>query len=120
MGYVEIRTTITMDETELWCRVWGADPYNFGTWWREVEWLDGADWNKVGDGVAVTLTDDPDVPDGDANLTTKVITVQGIAEALSDPAFPDHLRQRILYDDADCIDADAVIQWIVFGEVLFG
>lgn len=120
MGYVEIRTTITMDASELWCRVWGADPYTFGTWWRKVEWLDGADWNKVGDGVAVTLTDDPDGVSDERDWVTKVITPQDIADALSDPAFPDHLRQNILNDNADCIDADAVIQQVVFGEVVFG
>ena len=113
--YTTITVPYTIDTTNLWSRIWGSDPYAFGSWWRGVEWLDGSDWNKVGT-VRVKLED----PDGEHRTIEHDVTIDDIAAALSDPSFPHDLRQNILDDNADCVDSDAVIQKIVYGEIVFG
>ena len=113
--YTTISVPYTIDTTNLWSRIWGSDPYAFGSWWRNVEWLDGSDWNKVGT-VRVTLED----PEDEEKTVTRDVSINDIATALSAPSFPHHLRQNIMDDNADCIDSDAVIQQIVYGEIIFG
>ena len=113
--YTTISVPYTIDTTNLWSRIWGSDPYSFGSWWRGVEWLDGADWDKVGV-VRVKLED----PDGEHRTIERDVTIDDIVAALSAPSFPQHLRQIILDDNADCVDSDAVIQKIVYGEIIFG
>lgn len=114
MAYVTINAPVIIDADELWSRIWGAEPQSFGSWWRYIDHGDG-DWDKASP-TTVVLED----PDDEEAAFTRTITVELIALALSEPSFPAHLRQDILDDNADCISADAVIQHIVYGEIIFG
>ena len=114
--YTTITVPYIIDTNELWSRIWGSDPYSFGSWWRGVEFV-ACDWNRIGGGmVHVTLED----PDDDGAVIERSIVIDDIVAALSAPSFPHHLRQNILDDNADCVDSDAVIQKIVYGEIVFG
>lgn len=105
-----------IDADELWSRIWGSEPWSFGSWWRGLRYMTG-DWDKVGQ-VRVVLED----PEGneDTGLVMGTITLDKIVAALNDPQFPAHLRNNIMQDNADCVDSDAVIQFIVYGEIVYG
>ena len=115
MATVQIITEI--DENELWSRIWGSEPQSFGSWFFGLRYLTG-DWDKVGQ-VKVVLQDPEDYEDPQRTVTG-TITLDKIVKALNDPKFPAHLRQHIMDDNADCIDSDAVIQFIVFDEIVYG
>lgn len=109
-----VTLTTTIDSTELWSRIWGSDPEAFGPWWHNIGYING-DWQH--EGTAYVELSNPD----DEELTIeKYITVDDIVKALNDPLFPSHLRQNILDDNTDCVDSDAVVQFIVYGDVVFG
>lgn len=109
-----VHIVTSIDATELWSRVWGSEPQSFGSWWRELTYLSG-DWDAVGK-VRVGLEN----PEDEEETITVVVTINDIVLALNDPKFPSHLRQHIMDDNADCIDSDAVIQFAVYGEIVFG
>lgn len=113
MSIVTITAPIYMQADELWSRVFGADPEAWGGWWRSLTYMEGG-WEKAGL-VEVILED----PNHEEESVSRMLTVSDLAAGLSDPAFPEHLRQEILNDDADCISADALIQHIVYGEIVF-
>lgn len=109
-----VTLTTSIDSTELWSRIWGSEPQAAGSHWHEIHYI-GCGWETEGT-VKVVLED----PDEDGGAITKKITTTDIVTALNNPAFPSHLRQNILDDNADCIDSDAVIQFIVYGDIIFG
>lgn len=111
---VTIAAPLQIDADELWSRIWGSEPQAAGSHWHGLRFMTG-DWDEVGQ-VRVVLED---LDDEDKRIDA-TITMDKIVDALNDPAFPAHLRQNIMDDNADCIDSDAVIQHIVYGEVVFG
>jgi hypothetical protein len=115
MATVQIITEIDADE--LWSRIWGSEPQSFGSWWRGLRFTEG-DWDKAGH--AHVLMEDANEGEGTDKTVSVVITLTDIVLALNDPKFPAHLRKNIMNDNADCIDSDAVIQFIVYGEVVYG
>lgn len=108
-----VTLTTTLDSKELWSRIWGSEPQVAGGHWYDLQFMD-CDWNREGM-VYVELEN----PDADGTIE-KYITMHDIVTALNDPLFPSHLRQHIVDDNADCVDSDAVIQFIVYGDVIFG
>lgn len=112
-------TTITVpyiiSTDALWRRIFGANPEAWGSWWRGLEFLENASWETAG--IARVWLEDPE--DEDETVQAD-ITAEAIAVTLSELTFPDHLRQEILDDNTDSISADAVIQHIVYGEIVFG
>jgi hypothetical protein len=114
MSVVTITTPIYMQADELWRRVFGADPETFGGWWRAITYMEG-DWDKAG--LAEVILEDPEDEDKSVSM---MLNAANLAAGLSDPAFPEHLRQDILNDNVDCVSADALIQHIVYGEIVFG
>jgi hypothetical protein len=113
--YTTITVPYIISHDALWSRVFGACPEGFGSWWRRLEFLDDTTWETAG--IARVWLEDPE----DEDKTVQAdIRAEAIALTLSDLTFPDHLRQEILYDNADSISADAVIQHIVYGEIVFG
>lgn len=115
MADVQIITSI--DGDELWSRIWGSEPQSFGSHWRALEYRTG-DWQHAGQ-VRVVLEDPYDLEGSDATVIG-TITLDKIVKALNNLQFPSHLRDNIMQDNADCIDSDAVIQFIMFGEVVYG
>lgn len=116
MPTITLNVPYVIDADELWRRVWGANPESFGSWWRGIEFVD-CDWDRIGGGlVHVTM----DSPEEDGTVVERGVVLDDIVATLSDLSFPDHLRQEILDDNADCISADAVIQHVVYGEIIFG
>ena len=114
MTIVTITSPIYMQADNLWSRVFGADPEACGGWWRALTYMEG-DWEKAG--LVEVILEDPDDED---KSVSRMIDAANLAAGLSDPTFPEHLRQEILDDNADCISADALIQHIVYGEIVFG
>lgn len=113
--YTTITVPYIISHDALWSRVFGACPERFGSWWRRLEFLDDTTWETAG--IARVWLEDPE----DEDKTVQAdIRAEAIALTLSDLTFPDHLRQEILDDNTDCISADAVIQHIVYGEIVFG
>lgn len=116
MPYITLNVPYIIDADALWSRVWGASPETAGSHWRRLEFVD-CDWDRIGGGlVHVTM----DSPEEDGTVIERGVVLDDIVAALSDLSFPDHLRQEILDDDADSISADAVIQHVVYGEIIFG
>lgn len=113
MTTVQIVTEIDADE--LWSRIWGSEPQSFGSWWYGLTFAPGCDWDRAGE--AFVILEDTEDEDRTVSAT---ITLDKIVKALNDPKFPSHLRQHIMDDNADCIDSDAVIQFIVYGEIVYG
>lgn len=114
MPYITLDVPYIIDADALWSRVWGASPESAGSHFRGIAWMEG-DWDKTG--LVEVLLEDPEDED---KTIGKMLTITDIVAALSDAAFPHHLRQEILDDNADCISADAVIQQAVYGEIIFG
>lgn len=114
--YITITVPYIINADELWSRVWGSSPEAAGSHIRRIEFVD-CDWDHIGGGlVHITM----EHPDDDGTVIERGIVLDDIVTAMSDLTFPDHLRQEILDDNTDCISADAVIQHIVYGEIVFG
>lgn len=114
-SHTSITVPYIISTDALWCRIFGADPEAWGSWWRGLEFLENASWETAG--IARVWLEDPE----DEDKTVQAdITAEAIAVTLSDLTFPNRLRQEILDDNTDSIAADAVIQHIVYGEIVFG
>lgn len=101
-----------VDDVELWSAVFGSSAFSFGDWFTECDYLDGADWDKVG---RVKLTG----VDADGQEITKTLGIKDIANAL--PIANQQVHMDLFnFDNYDAICADAVLQVAIFGEVIFG
>lgn len=112
---VTINAPYVIDADALWSRIFGAEPQAAGSHWRGLRFLNGCDWDRHG-AAEVTLED----PEDEDKTVTRRVTIETLALSLSELSFPEHLRREILDDEADCVSADAVIQYAVYGEIVFG
>ena len=109
----KITATFEVPDKELWSCVFGSA---FDTWgWWGADFLEGSDWDTPGR-VRMYLWD-PEDPDATEAMASKVVDVELLANALSQPQFS-HLAAR--WDDLDAEDADCLLQYLVAGEVIFG
>lgn len=112
---VTVSVRIKMDRDELWSRVWGADPWSFGSWWHDARFLEG-EWDKAGQ-IKVTL-DDPEYPEGSGESVQKVIDMDVLLEAIA--KCPPHIVSDLIEDNMDSISADYIAQVAVYGECVYG
>ena len=114
-----VTLTRTMDATEFWSAIWGSSPETFGTWWRGLQYLDGANWDTVGR-VRVVLED----PDSEDATISCILSLNDLVTAYNDlqgNEGPGGVHRSYLdLEDMDCIGSDAIIQAAVYGEVIFG
>ena len=108
----KIAIVTEVDDQELWESVFGSAGTDWGSWWVEEKFLDGADWNKIGK-VQLTVLNDED------EEVTKVIGLEDIVKAL--PIANEQVYMDLFnFANYDAICADAILQVAVLGEVVFG
>lgn len=106
------KITTEVDDQELWEAVFGSAGTDWGSWWIEEKFLDGADWNIIGK-VQLTILDDND------EEVTKVVGLDDIVQAL--PIANKQVYMDLLnFDRYDAICADAILQVVMLGEVVYG
>lgn len=132
---MEITTTVTVDEAQVWEDVWGNDGQGFAYWVNAVrDVIDGkrADsfnaWKRDENGKIAEDSDGDWIPDpkpfavydGEQD-EWHTVTVQGLCEAWL------KARQSGLthcggygLDDPDACVEDYYLQYAVFGEVIYG
>lgn len=101
-----------VDDQELWEAIFGSEPFSFGDHFTRAEYLDDANWNKIG---RVKITG---INDDDAEIT-KTIGLNDLASAL--PVANEQVSMDLFnFDNYDAICADAVLQVAIFGKVIYG
>lgn len=110
---VTVKVQIEMDADELWSRIFGAEPWSFGSWWRKAKYAEGTDWNKAG-----KITVKMDNPEDDDKAVTKTIGVDDLLAAIE--KCPPHIVSDLIEDNMDCISADYIVQVAVLGECVYG
>lgn len=109
----EITISVKVDDQELWSAVFGSAFESFGTHWHEIEYLDGADWDKIGKVRLVAIDEET------LEKTEKVVGIEELIQAL--PIANSQVYMDLLnFDNYDAICGDAVLQVAVLGEVVYG
>ncbi len=114
-----VTLTRTVDAAEFWSAIWGANPETSGDHWRDLEFLSGGSWEHPTE-VYVELAD----PDDEFLTLQSIITLNDLVTAYNGlqshdgPGGVD--RSYLDLEDMDRIGADAIIQFAVYGEVIFG
>lgn len=115
MKSIDITITIT-DTDELWSSVFGACAEMYD-WWNSITFDQGS-WEETG--IAVLVIDDPDFGEHSGKTITKRVGIDDIAAALGKligrfqfGIDPNHL-------DLDAASADALLQIVMFDDIVFG
>lgn len=104
--------TFEVNDQELWEATWGSSALAWGSWWIDCEFLDEADWDKIGQ---VKLT----IEDVNEKHVTKVLGLEDIAKAL--PIANQQVYMDLFnFGNYDAICADAILQVAMLGEVIYG
>ena len=104
--------TIDLDENKVWYELWGSNPEAFGSHWTELEFLDGADWDKIGT-VKVSMLNSK------YEKVTKILDIDDIFQAL--PIANQQVYMDLFnFDNYDCVCSDAIIQVAMLGKVVWG
>lgn len=112
---VKVRITIEKDAADLWSMIFGASGESW-EWWLNVDFLDGADWDKPGRVfLAAANPDDPE--DAYAEGT---FTIEDVVRALEELSDHRAVMECLANEDFDAIYADVVMQQMLYGEVVFG
>jgi hypothetical protein len=114
MPKTAIQTTVIVptrvDAAEFWSAIMGS-AWESWSWWRKVQYLDGADWDKPGQ-VKITMEN----PSGDLPMT-ETLELQDLVAA-----YTKALKAGDLRDDWDNLDAgsgDVVMQYALYGEIVY-
>jgi len=108
-------------------------------WWNDVQWRRYTDGGNTSERLSLRdhdideaqegdyflfVVDDPDEPEGSGKTRKVLVTMAQMAEAAGKAIAaghlyePDALREDLGYADAP--QADCVMQWAAFGEVVYG
>lgn len=113
---VTVYVQIEMDADELWSRVFGAEPFAFGSWWLYAKYRDGAEWDRAG---AIDLEiEDPEEGEGSGIGVGKRVDMDVLLDAIS--KCPPHIVSDLIEDNMDCVSADYILQVAVLGECVYG
>lgn len=113
------KVTVEIDDRELWSRVFGASPFSFGEWFTELAY-DGGNWDIPC--VATLWYRCEEDCECTQEHSTKV-TVVKLEEALQRLSEHDGYKWvlgELANDNLDSIGADAILQQLVYGKVVFG
>lgn len=114
----EVIIPVSVNAEEFWSAVFGS-AWETWEWWVGLNYLEGSDWDKVGQ-VEITALD----PDGNQETDTikKVLGLDDIVNAFT-KAVTDN-KSFGGFDphelDLDACDGDVVIQYAMFGDVIYG
>lgn len=103
-----VQVTRSMDDEDFWSNILGSGWEKY-SWWDDYNYLDGADWDKVG-----TLELKVDY---DGTKKTKVIGLSDLEDAYEILVSK---GMRIDLEDVDSDFGDRILQQAVLGEVVFG
>lgn len=108
-----VNVTISIDRNRLWQMVCGS-AWESWSWW--LGWrYEGGDWD-----MPCNLWVIADDPDDDGAAVTAVITVEDLANALTEMQDHAAVMECLVNDDFDAVYGDAVMQQAVFGQVIYG
>lgn len=113
---VTVSVQMEMDPDDLWSRVFGAEPFSFGSWWLKVDYIDATDWDKAG--VVDLWIEDPDEDEGSGIPLKRLVTLDTLVEAIG--LCPPHIVSDLIEDNMDCVSADYILQVAVLGECVYG
>lgn len=111
-----IPVTIAMDKDEVWSNIFGSGfEILVDEWVHSIVFLEG-DWDKHG--VVELKYEDPNT----GNQVRKTLTIVDIANAVSNLTAEGwtHCGGDHVLDDPDACVGDAVIQYALFGEFIYG
>lgn len=116
---VKIDLVLKVDIEEWWSNIFGC-AYEQLPWWYGEEFHDGASWEVPGD---VTLTAESpfeatDEDDSEVKLITKRFTVEDIRVAFGNALYNNY--DLLDFDSYDCYSGDKVLQYAMYGELVFG
>lgn len=121
---LEVTVKVIWDESRvrrLWCNILGGG-WEYCSWWREVRYAEGADWDKPG---KVTLwVDHPDFAEG-TKEKRKTISPKDVVEALykaMEKGYVDACTGSPIFEEMswDQCSSDVILQIAVLGEVVYG
>lgn len=113
---ITVKVTREMDRDELWSNVFGTAGESW-SWWRSVTFHGGASWETPGDsGYADLRIEDPD---DESKTIVKIVTMDDVVYAAEWYVAKGYERGSAL-DDLDAGASDLILQFMVFGEVVYG
>lgn len=116
MVNVEFTVSLDVNAEDLWSSTFGSG-WEHGYAWVNCKFLDGASWEKPG----LASLKYRDVNDED-NILETTISVKDLARGYS-LALKNHFHHcgsPISLDDQDACSSDAILQFAVYGELVFG
>lgn len=116
---VNIKMEYPMDEEDLFTHLDGSGWEHWGWGWSQVV------TNDEGTSMLEIHMDDPDDNGSeDPRQIIKSFTAEQVAEAISnmppEETFTKRAWRDLRNDDMDAETADIVMQWLVFGEMVYG
>ena len=106
-----VTITKQMEDKEFWSSIMGNMNYQFD-WWIACEYLGDSNWDKPGE---VRLT----IDDGEGHALTRVLTLEGLVAAynfVTNETYGTHIN----IDNMDEVYCDMVLQYFMFGDIIFG
>lgn len=114
--YITIPMAVPAED--FWSCTMGSG-WEHGYAWVKIEYLDGADWDKIGR-FKIHYLDHND--DNEEKVLTKELGVEDLAKAygfaVSEGYF--HCGTRWDWQDQDACTSDGILQIAVYGEVIYG
>lgn len=118
----KIKLSVEVNPEDLWSEVLGGG-WEEWIWWIKINYLDGADWDKIGK-VEITYED----PDEEGKHSKKIIGIEDLVRAI-EFAVSKGYRDActgipIKYQDVeagfDACSSDCIVQIAVMGDVYYG
>lgn len=112
---------VEVDPHELWESTFGSS-FEQWEWWRSVEYLDGADWDKPGM-VRLGIDDPTGVEDTYTLVVTMPRLLQAVEQAVNtcvDACTGQPINVKKGEVDFDACVGDCILQIAVLGEVVYG
>lgn len=119
-----IETRANIDERDVWERVWGNDGQGFSYWISKARAIDGSDLNyylNTDKPIDEWVLNPQDfrlwTDDGDEH----VVTLYALCKAYADLKAEGWTHcGGCLLDDNDACTEDAILQYAIFGELVYG
>lgn len=114
---ITVRVSRDMDRDDLWSNVFGTAGESW-SWWRGVTFHNGASWFSPGefDGFATLRVEDPE---NEREVIEKRVTLDDVVYAAEWYVGKGYEKVAAL-DDLDACASDLILQFMVFGEVVYG
>ena len=104
---------VQISSVDFWSNIMGSE-WESMEWWSKVSYGEDCEWDKPG---LVTVTAIQDLETDDEVLVTKTFNLDDLVEAYSNCIAQGY---KFNVEDFDAYQGDAIIQMIMFGEVVYG